>query len=171
MKIILLGYMGSGKSTIGRLLSERLATSFIDLDAEIEERVNLSVSQYFERFGELRFRKLEREVLLDVLGRSGSMVIATGGGTPCYGDALEQMKSHSDAVTIYLKASIATLTDRLIHQKDSRPLIQQLTSAELPEFIGKHLFERSYFYLQADHVVPIDAKDQQTISEDILRLL
>ena len=163
--------MGSGKSTIGRLLSERLAIGFIDLDSEIEKRANLGVSEYFDRFGELRFRKLEREVLLDILGRSGSMVIATGGGTPCYGDALEQMKSHSDAVTFYLKGSIATLTERLVTEKDSRPLIQQLTSVELTEFIGKHLFERSHFYSQADHMVSIDAKDQQTISEEILALL
>lgn len=171
MKIILLGYMGSGKSTIGKVLAKELNLSFIDLDHTIEKQMGMTISDFFESSGELKFRRLEHEVLDSVLSENDRMILSTGGGTPCYGNNLQLMKSAPNAKVFYLKASIKTLTERLLLEKDTRPLIQSIGDENLPEFIGKHLFERSNFYLQADHVVDIDQKSVETIVKEIVELL
>ena len=171
MKIILLGYMGSGKSTIGKALANELNLSFIDLDHTMEKQMGMTISDFFEASGELKFRRLENEVLGNVLAENDRMILSTGGGTPCYGNNLQLMKSAPNAKVFYLKASIKTLTERLLLEKDTRPLIQSIGDENLPEFIGKHLFERSNFYLQADHVLDIDQKSVETIVKEIVELL
>ena len=171
MKIILLGYMGSGKSTIGKALANELNLSFVDLDHEIEKQMGMTISDFFETSGELKFRRLENEVLNNVLAENDQMILSTGGGTPCYGNNLQLMKSAPNAKVFYLKASIKTLTERLLSEKDTRPLIQSIGDDNLPEFIGKHLFERSNFYLQADYVVDIDHKSVETIVKEMIELL
>ena len=147
MKIILLGYMGSGKSTIGQTLANELNLSFVDLDHAIEKEIGMSIRDFFEASGELKFRRLENDVLKKVILENRSMILSTGGGTPCYGNNLELMKSALKTKVFYLKASIKTLTERLLSERDTRPLIQSIDEKDLPEFIGKHLFERSNFYL------------------------
>jgi len=171
MKIILLGYMGSGKSTIGKALANELKLSFIDLDHAIENEIGMSIRDFFDTSGELKFRRLENEVLKKLLDENSDMILSTGGGTPCYGNNLELLKSASNAKVFYLKGSIKTLTERLLSEKDTRPLIQSIDEKDLPEFIGKHLFERSNFYLQAHHVVEIDQKSVEMIVEEIIELL
>ena len=171
MKIILLGYMGSGKSTIGKALANELNLSFVDLDHAIEKQMGMTISDFFETSGELKFRRLENEVLNNVLAENDQMILSTGGGTPCYGNNLQLMKSAPNAKVFYLKASIKTLTERLLSEKDTRPLIQSIGDDNLPEFIGKHLFERSNFYLQADYVVDIDQKSVETIVKEMIELL
>jgi shikimate kinase len=171
MKIILLGYMGSGKSTIGKALANELNLTFIDLDHTIEKQIGMTISDFFETSGELKFRRLENEVLNSILSENDQMILSTGGGTPCYGNNLQFMKSAPNAKVFYLKASIKTLTERLLSEKDTRPLIQSIGDEDLPEFIGKHLFERSNFYLQADHVIDIDQKSVETIVKEIVELL
>ena len=171
MKIILLGYMGSGKSTIGKALANELNLSFIDLDHTMEKQMGMTISDFFEVSGELKFRRLENEVLNNVLAENDQMILSTGGGTPCYGNNLQLMKSAPNAKVFYLKASIKTLTERLLSEKDTRPLIQSIGDEDLPEFIGKHLFERSNFYLQADHVLDIDQKSVETIVKEMVELL
>ena len=171
MKIILLGYMGSGKSTIGKALANELNLSFIDLDHTLEKQMGMTISDFFEASGELKFRRLENEVLNNVLAENDQMILSTGGGTPCYGNNLQLMKSAPNAKVFYLKASIKTLTERLLSEKDTRPLIQSIGDEDLPEFVGKHLFERSNFYLQADHVIDIDQKSVETIVKEIVELL
>ena len=171
MKIILLGYMGSGKSTIGKALANELNLSFIDLDHTMEKQMGMTISDFFEASGELKFRRLENEVLGNVLAENDRMILSTGGGTPCYGNNLQLMKSAPNAKVFYLKASIKTLTERLLSEKDTRPLIQSIGDEDLPEFIGKHLFERSNFYLQADHVLDIDQKSVETIVKEMVELL
>ena len=171
MKIILLGYMGSGKSTIGKALANELNLSFIDLDHTMEKQMGMTISDFFEASGELKFRRLENEVLGNVLAENDRMILSTGGGTPCYGNNLQLMKSAPNAKVFYLKASIKTLTERLLSEKDTRPLIQSIGDEDLPEFIGKHLFERSNFYLQADYVVDIDHKSVETIVKEMIELL
>ena len=171
MKIILLGYMGSGKSTIGKALANELNLTFIDLDHTIEKQIGITISDFFEASGELKFRRLENEVLNSILAENDQMILSTGGGTPCYGNNLQLMKSAPSAKVFYLKASIKTLTERLLSEKDTRPLIQSIGDEDLPEFIGKHLFERLNFYLQADHVVDIDQKSVETIVKEIVELL
>jgi shikimate kinase len=171
MKIILLGYMGSGKSTIGKALANELNLSFVDLDHAIENEIGMSIRDYFEASGELKFRRLENEVLKKILNENNDMILSTGGGTPCYGNNLDLMKMTFNAKVFYLKATIKTLTERLVSEKDIRPLIQSIGDDDLPEFIGKHLFERSNFYLQAHHVVDIDQKSVETIVKEIVELL
>jgi len=171
MKIILLGYMGSGKSTIGKALANELNLSFVDLDHAIENEIGMSIRDYFEASGELKFRRLENEVLKKILNENNDMILSTGGGTPCYGNNLDLMKMTFNAKVFYLKATIKTLTERLVSEKGTRPLIQSIGDDDLPEFIGKHLFERSNFYLQAHHVVDIDQKSVETITKEIVELL
>ena len=171
MKIILLGYMGSGKSTIGKALANELKLSFIDLDHAIENEIGMSIRDFFEASGELKFRRLENEVLKKVLNENNNMILSTGGGTPCYGNNLDLLKSASNSKVFYLKGSIKTLVERLLSEKDIRPLIQSIGDDDLPEFIGKHLFERANFYLQAHHVVDIDQKSVETITKQIVELL
>ena len=171
MKIILLGYMGTGKSTIGKALANELNLSFIDLDHTMEKQMGMTISDFFEVSGELKFRRLENEVLNNVLAENDQMILSTGGGTPCYGNNLQLMTSAPKAKVFYLKASIKTLTERLLSEKDTRPLIQSIGDEDLPEFIGKHLFERSNFYLQADYVLDIDQKSVETIVKEIVELL
>ncbi len=170
MKIILVGYMASGKSTIGKLLSESLNVSFYDLDHLIENNLNLKINEIFEQKGELFFRKKEREILNDFLNTTENYVLALGGGTPCYYDNFELFQS-STIHSIYLKASIETLLKRLHSQKTSRPLVSRFNENELQEFVAKHLFERSYFYHQVKTIVSIDDKDEKKVVSEIVSKL
>lgn len=163
--------MGSGKSTVGKALAKELNLSFVDLDHTIENEIGMSIRDFFEASGELKFRRLENEALKKVLDENSDMILSTGGGTPCYGNNLELLKSATNAKVFYLKASIKTLTERLLSEKDTRPLIQSIDEKDLPEFIGKHLFERSNFYLQAHYVVDIDQQSVETIAREIVELL
>jgi len=169
MIISLMGYMGSGKSAAAGRLAQDLQIRFIDLDDAIEENQNKSVSEIFSESGPIGFRKIEKEVLGQILNLKNDFVLALGGGTPAYYDNFEQIKMHSQ--TIYLRTKISTLVKRLENLKESRPLLSHLNSDELPEFIAKHLFERKIFYEAADFTVDTDGKTIQEISAEITRLL
>jgi shikimate kinase len=169
-KIILLGYMGCGKSTIANRLSKITDIPFVDLDKNIEERTNLSINDIFEQHGEIFFRKLEREVLIDLLNTSTELIIGLGGGTPCYANNHELLNSEN-IESIYLKASVDTLFERLEPNKSKRPLIANKTDDELKAFIAQHLFERSFYYNQAKHKLVIDGKSKDETTQDVLDLL
>lgn len=169
-KIILLGYMGCGKSTIANRLSKITDIPFVDLDKSIEERTNLSINEIFEQHGEIHFRKLEREVFIDLLNAPDNLIIGLGGGTPCYANNHELLKG-DNIVSIYLKASVDTLFERLVSNKSKRPLIANKTDDEMKEFIAKHLFDRSFYYNQAQHKLVIDGKTKDETTQDILALL
>ena len=167
MAILLIGYMGSGKSTIAKELAKLLNFNCIDLDEYIEMKENQSISELFRSKGEIYFRKIESQCLKEVV-QLEHVVISLGGGTPCYGNNMEMIKSSPNSKSVYLKASLACLTDRLYEEKSKRPLISHInTKREITEFIGKHLFERSYFYNQADCVITVDNKSALQISEEI----
>lgn len=170
MKIVLIGYMGSGKSTVGKLLAKELKYSFLDLDEVLENRLQSSISDLFQSKGEVFFRKKEHEMLNNVLQENSSFILSTGGGTPCYSGNMESMLQLADAVC-YLKVSIPGLVKRLILEKDQRPLIRNIKDEDLPEFIGKHLFERNNYYLKANHVLDCDGKDPMQIVQEIAGLL
>ncbi len=170
MKIILVGYMASGKSTIGKLISESLNVSFYDLDHLIETDLKLKVNEIFEQKGELFFRKKEREVLMDFLNTTDNYVLALGGGTPCYYDNFELYQSES-IHSVYLKASVTTLLERLKSQIATRPLVARLNKEELQDFVAKHLFERNYFYHQVENVISIDNKKESEIVSEIVSKL
>ncbi len=168
MIVILIGYMGSGKSTIGQKLSKIVHMEFVDLDNYIQEKEGQTISELFQNKGEIYFRKIESLYLQDVLGKD-NLVVSLGGGTPCYGQNMQNITSAVNAKSIYLKASIPLLTERLQKEKSDRPMISHLkTDDELIEFIGKHLFERSAFYRQADITLFVDNKSVDEIVEAIV---
>ena len=169
-KIILLGYMGCGKSTIANNLSKNIGIPFVDLDKKIEERENLSINAIFEKRGEIYFRKLEHEVLVELLNSPEQLIIGLGGGTPCYANNHELLKG-DNVVSIYLKASIQTLFNRLNHNKSKRPLIAAKSEDEMKEFIAKHLFDRSFYYNQAQYKVVVDDKTIDQTVLDIVAIL
>lgn len=169
-KIVLLGYMGCGKSTIAQNLSKITNIPFLDLDKCIEERANLSINEIFEKHGEVYFRKLEHEMFVELLQSSENNIIGLGGGTPCYANNHELLKGEG-VTSIYLKASIATLYNRLVHNKSKRPLIANMNEEEMKEFIAKHLFDRSFYYNQAKHKVSVDNKSVEETVQDILEIL
>jgi shikimate kinase len=169
-KIILVGYMGSGKSTIGKLLADKINFSSYDLDSRIEKDENLSISEIFEQKGELYFRKLERQVFESILDKNQNIVLSLGGGTPCYYNNHELLNSEN-VISIYLKASIETLFERLKTEKLTRPLLSNLDEKEKKEFIAKHLFERSFFYNHANYSISVDAKSPEMIVAEIEKLL
>jgi shikimate kinase len=170
VKIVLVGYMGSGKTTIGKLLANKLKISFLDLDEVIEQGLEDSISNIFNGKGEIFFRKKEHEYLIDVLSKKEKLILSTGGGTPCYSGNMETMLNLADHV-FYLKVSIPGLVKRLLLEKEHRPLIKNIDNGDLPEFIGKHLFERNNFYLKANHIIECDDKDPETLVAEIQELL
>lgn len=154
MKIVLCGYMGSGKSVIGRLLASDLEMKFVDLDAEIEASEQKKIPEIFSEKSEIFFRKKETEVLKTLLNSSENQIIALGGGTPCYGNNLEILKNDPEVLTIYLKVGFKNLVNRLFGERKQRPLIAHLDTKDiLEDFVRKHLFERQYYYLQSDEII------------------
>lgn len=162
--------MGSGKTTIGKLLANKLKISFLDLDEVIEQGLEDSISNIFNGKGEIFFRKKEHEYLIDVLSKKEKLILSTGGGTPCYSGNMETMLNLADHV-FYLKVSIPGLVKRLLLEKEHRPLIKNIDNGDLPEFIGKHLFERNNFYLKANHIIECDDKDPESLVAEIQELL
>lgn len=154
MRIYLIGYMGSGKSSNGKKLASRLGYSFLDLDVQIEEEHNQSVSDIFADKGESVFRDIERCALHKTLDID-QLVISTGGGTPVFFDNMKWMKKHG--LCVYLKASPEVLSNRLKHNQQLRPLIASLNEDELLQFITKQLEQRSPIYEQAN--LHLEAKD------------
>ncbi len=168
-KIILTGYMGSGKTTVGKELAKLLSIPFFDLDQCIEREVNLNINEIFETKGDVWFRKKEHDLLKSFIQQKESFVLALGGGTPCYANnhlLLKSQESHS----IYLKATVQTLTNRLSNEKQNRPLLKNL-NIDLPTYISQHLLERSFFYLHAHHSVSVDDKTSLDIANEIIDIL
>lgn len=157
MRLVLLGYMGSGKSSIGKKLARALRLKFIDLDQYIEEKESASIAQLFKEKGEIYFRTAEHERLNELLRTQDNFVLALGGGTPCYAGNIELI--NKEATSIYLKCSIKQLERRLKRAKSKRPLIADVDDDKLSEFIAKHLFERAPFYEQAS--ITVDANQLQ----------
>lgn len=141
--------MGTGKTTAGRHLAEVLELDFYDLDHYIESRFQKTVSQIFEELGEEKFREIERAMLREV-GEFENVVVATGGGSPCFFDNMDYMNSVGR--TVYLKASPKALTERLASCKGKRPLIRDKSDEELLLFVTENLLKREPFYSKAEIV-------------------
>ena len=170
MKIVLVGYMGSGKSIVAKKLSERLKISFADLDFLIEKEANKPIKKIFDEKGELFFRKLEHKIFKEVLNQKEPIVISTGGGTPCYYDNYK-LYDTKNCFSIYLKATIETLSKRLFIEKEKRPIIANFNREELENFIAPHLFERSFYYNKSKLIITVDKKTVDEIVEDIFSKL
>ena len=146
MRIYLIGYMGCGKSTLGKKLAKYAGLQFIDMDHFIEKRNCKTVPQIFAEEGEAEFRKKERKAL-EELSAFSDVVIATGGGAPCFFDNIDLM--NRTGKTIYMNIDPKILADRLIKSKTERPLIKGKSKEELAAFIDETLKKRNEYYLQA----------------------
>lgn len=171
MNIFFIGYMGSGKSTIGQKFSELLKYEYVDLDTYIQDREGLLIPEIFKTKGEIYFRKAENKYLKEVLHLEKT-ILSLGGGTPCYGNNMELITTSPKSKSVYLKSSIPNLVVRLYNERASRPLIAHLNDKdELTEFIGKHLFERSQYYSQSDITISTDNKSINDILEELVTKL
>ena len=146
MKVFLIGYMASGKSTLGKALAEALALPFIDLDVEIERTAGTTISEIITAKGELHFRKLESAVLKDLLQEHEKGVFALGGGTPVFYNHMDLLNAEGE--TIFLDVPVGELAKRL-EGDINRPLIQN--KEDVAEFVAKHMFERRPYYSLAKH--------------------
>lgn len=143
MKLFLTGYMGTGKTTVGRLLAKKFNWSFIDVDNFIENRYHKTVNAIFEEKGEAAFREIERHVLQEISSFE-KVVVSTGGGLPCFFDNMDLM--NRTGITIYLKSNVNDLVDRLNTEKHTRPLIRGKSPQELKDFVDANLKKREPFY-------------------------
>ncbi|MBL7781677.1 MAG: shikimate kinase [Saprospiraceae bacterium] len=146
--IFLIGFMGSGKSYWGQRLAEVLHVPFVDLDADIVASTGKSIAEIFAEQGESGFRALERQHL-QVLISASPTVVATGGGTPCFFDNMDQMNAH--ACTIFLDVPVEVLAKRLSSEMQKRPMLAGLEPEQLPEFIEQMLEKRLPYYKLAQH--------------------
>ena len=154
--MILIGYMGAGKTTLGKALACLLGYEFCDLDWLIEAHEGKTVAQIFADQGEEAFRQIERQMLHEAISKPHT-IIAVGGGTPCFYDNMDFMNQH--ATTVYLKASPETLRNHIRMGGAKRPLVEGKTDEQLLEYIKESLQQRERFYLKALHVM-----DVQTIT-------
>lgn len=145
-RIYLVGYMGAGKTTVARRIAQRLGWEVADTDALFEAKYRISVDNFFHKYDETLYRKLESQVLKETESLE-NVVISTGGGTPCHFDNMEWMNQHG--LTVFLQISSKAAVDRLLHSKRKRPLIEGKTEAELTEFVTQHYASRLPFYERA----------------------
>lgn len=157
MLIFLIGFMGSGKTTLGRPLASRLGYDFLDLDKVIEEGEGFTVGEIFAARGEEYFRTLERRYLQDIIVHGGNAVVSTGGGTPCFNENMELM--NTNGITVYLKLSPGMLADRLMAAKVCRPLLAGKSPEELLQYIVDTLAVREEHYERANVVVANPSRD------------
>ena len=158
--------MGSGKTLVSKELSILNNFKFFDLDTEISKQNNRSITEIFKEKGEIFFRKTEKEVLEKILSSEKNIILSLGGGTPCYYNNIDSINEKT--ISVFLKTNVKTLAQRLSSEKDKRPLIQNISNEDLPEFIAKHLFERNPFYNQAKITINTDNLSAREIAEEIL---
>lgn len=148
MKIFLIGFMGSGKTHWGRLLSQRLNIPFFDLDEQVVNSEGKSIANIFEQDGEEYFRQKEKEVLNIITESHSSFVMSCGGGSPCYFNNIEYM--NNSGTTVWLNTPIPVLFQRLSKERSHRPLLKNLSDDQLKGFIIKKFSDRKIYYEQAD---------------------
>lgn len=169
--IILLGYMGCGKTKVGKKLSKIIGAKFYDLDEQIELFFSMPIKNIFKNYGEIRFRELENEVLLKILNKNEFFVLSLGGGAPCYFNNMSLINKRTN-YTFFINMDSRVLANRLFTRKSRRPLISEIENeAEMLSFINKHLFERSIYYDKASFTLNPKRKDVKKICESITKIL
>lgn len=158
MRYFLIGFMGSGKTHWGQRWAAKNNLTFYDLDNEIEKTLGESVADIFEKKGENFFREMERYTLRK-FNVTDNFIMACGGGTPCFFDNLQWMKDNG--TVIYLQVSPPKVFDRVMDEKDKRPLIKKLNTSELLFFIEQKIKEREAYYSEAHHIL-----DDNMVNED-----
>ena len=164
--IYLIGYMGSGKTTLAKKLAKLLQLPFLDTDFEIEKKENKSISDIFKDESELYFRMLETELLTQL---NTKKIVACGGGIPMHNDNMSII--NKKGVSIYLKASANELSNRLKNKKQHRPLIANIPDEELENHINKDLKYKSPFYTLSHHTISINQKTENDLLREIDTLI
>lgn len=165
MKIFIIGFMGCGKTHWGKALSQKLSIPFYDLDEKITEREQKSIPEIFAEHGEEYFRLIEKEVLYSITENQGTFVMACGGGTPCFYNNIDYLKKSGTAV--WINCSIDCLYQRLLKEKEMRPLISQIPDAQLKSFIAKKFSNRKIFYQQAHVIINEDDLNLENLVERV----
>lgn len=164
MVVTLIGFMGSGKSSIGRRLADMLGWPLIDLDDYIVDREGSEITEIFAEHGEEHFRALELRYLSEIISQYETAIVPLGGGTPCQGEAWPLI---NQTTSIYLQRSVKSLFKNLKNKKAKRPLIKQLSDDELKEFIAGKLDAREEHYEKAAHIVQV-LKSKKKVAKDII---
>jgi shikimate kinase len=167
MNIYLIGFMGCGKTTLGKKIAKKLNKFFFDMDAEIEHINQLSISEIFNQYGESYFRKLENQLLYSI--QSQSYIVSTGGGVPCFLDNMEFM--NASGLTVFINLPAKTLLNRLENEKDKRPLIQNIPPENLLTEIESRLNQRLPYYQKAQIIFnPLQQSEEELINQILISL-
>jgi shikimate kinase len=164
--ISLVGFMGSGKSTVGKYLAQILQRPLFDTDSIIEMRKGKSIADIFSDEGEARFREYEYQLLLELVNNVQPSIIVCGGGTPCFTGVMDILNNHSH--TIYLETPVEILYARLQDEVAQRPLLQE--KKDLRKFIEELLAQRELFYRKAQITLSTNKKSVEKIVEEIINL-
>ena len=167
MKLFIVGYMGCGKSTLGKKLAKRANYEFVDMDSLIEQREGATIADIFHYAGEEYFRQKERELIEELGAADGNYVISTGGGVPSWQDNMERMNALGQS--LYLRRTAKQIASRLSpHGRQKRPKLRGLNDEELVEFMTKNMAEREPFYSKATHIVECASCSDEEIIDAIL---
>lgn len=170
MKLFLIGYMGCGKSSLGRKLAHRAGYTFVDMDNLIESREGASIADIFHYAGEEYFRRLEQNVIEELATMQDNVVVSTGGGVPAWQDNMERMNAVGE--TVYLRRTAKQIASRLSpHGRQKRPKLRGLNDEELVEFMTKNMAEREPYYAKARHIIECSAHSDDEIIDIILSKL
>ncbi len=167
-RIYIVGYMGAGKTTAARRLAQRMGWEVVDTDALFEEKYKISVNDFFNKYDEPLYRKLESEVL-KATESLDHVVVSTGGGTACFFDNMDWMNQHG--LTVFLRISPQAAVDRVIHSRHKRPLVEGKSEEELTEFVNQHYASRLPFYEQARITAKSEDFDIERLMEAIKDIL
>ncbi len=168
--LFLVGYMGCGKSTLGRKIARRLGMLFTDTDHCVEEREGATIADLFQYEGEEQFRTIEREVLEQIIARGDAVVVSTGGGLPTWRDNMQRMNTVGS--TIYLKRSATQIASRLSpYGRSKRPRLRNLSDDELVDFMARDMAEREKFYSQATWTFDCSDKTDEELVELLVMVL
>lgn len=165
MRIFLIGFMGSGKTHWGRLISQKLGIPFFDLDEQVTSHAGKSIPEIFNTEGEEHFRLLEKEVLYIISESHDSFVMACGGGTPCFFNNIEYM--NQSGTTVWINAPADALFERLVKERPGRPLIRELSDEQLKSFISRKFADRKIYYEQADIMIDEEPVQLDSLVEKI----
>jgi len=165
MKIFLIGFMGSGKTHWGKLLSEKLGMRFFDLDDQVAENSEKTIVEIFEKEGEEKFRLMEKDILHIITESQDSFIMACGGGTPCYFNNIEYLKL--SGTTVWINTPLEVLFSRLKKQKAQRPLIKELSDDQLWATIIRKFSDRKIYYEQATITIDEDPVLLENLIEKI----
>ena len=167
MRVILVGFPGCGKSSVGKKLAAKSGLRFVDLDEAFEEEYHITIPDFFQKYNETAFRSCERKVLINKL-QEDDIVLSSGGGTPCFSDNMQLMKD--SGIVVYIKMAPASLFDRLSHTKRPRPLVQNKTHEELQQYIDNTLPLREPVYQQAHLTVKGESIDIDGLCRELKRM-